>query len=201
MHRLLERMDFRRPVAQTSGPGRRQDAQASSSARSPAPRYGAVWAAAPRSTREQRFAFALAGVMITGVFDVLAEEAPGRLLVVDYKTDRVPAGEDPSGLVARRYGLQQSIYALAALRTGAAGVEVIHAFLEDVEHAVSSAYTAADQAGLQDELARRCEPARTGSYFVTEAPEREVCAGCPAEGGLCSWPVAMTRRTRADQLF
>ena len=28
-----------------------------------------------------------------------------------------------------------------------------------------------------------------------------VCDGCPAEGGLCSWPLEMTRREAADRLF
>ena len=87
-------------------------------------------AAAERTAREQRFAFALDGAMITGVFDVVAEEPGGRLLVVDYKSDRLARGEHPEDRVAAAYGLQRAIYALAALRTGAAEVEVVHAFLE-----------------------------------------------------------------------
>jgi hypothetical protein len=38
-------------------------------------------------------------------------------------------------------------------------------------------------------------------FTVTDAPQRSVCEGCPAEGGLCSWPLEMTRREAADRLF
>jgi hypothetical protein len=38
-------------------------------------------------------------------------------------------------------------------------------------------------------------------FAVTEAPHRGVCDGCPAEGGLCSWPLEMTRREAPDRLF
>ena len=30
---------------------------------------------------------------------------------------------------------------------------------------------------------------------------KRVCQGCPAEGGLCSWGLSMTRRGAPDQLF
>ena len=38
-------------------------------------------------------------------------------------------------------------------------------------------------------------------FTVTDTPYREVCQGCPAEGGLCSWPLAMTRRQAPETLF
>jgi hypothetical protein len=38
-------------------------------------------------------------------------------------------------------------------------------------------------------------------FEVTPAPYRDVCAGCPAQGGLCSWPLDMTRRESPDTLF
>jgi hypothetical protein len=38
-------------------------------------------------------------------------------------------------------------------------------------------------------------------FPVTQTPHRAVCAGCPAEGGLCSWPLEMTRREAPDRLF
>ena len=44
--------------------------------------------------REQRFAFPIGETLITGVFDVIARERQDRLLVVDYKSDRL-AGADP----------------------------------------------------------------------------------------------------------
>ena len=38
-------------------------------------------------------------------------------------------------------------------------------------------------------------------FEVAPAPYRGLCAGCPAEGGLCSWPLEMTRRDADDRLF
>ena len=52
---------------------------------------------------------------------------------------------------------------------------------------------------LEARLAARMP--RKGDYTVTDTPHRAICDGCPAEGGLCSWPLAMTRRAAPDQLF
>jgi hypothetical protein len=38
-------------------------------------------------------------------------------------------------------------------------------------------------------------------FDVSPAPYRGLCAGCPAQGGLCSWPLEMTRRESPDTLF
>ena len=85
------------------------------------------WSAAPRSARlsglrdvrrEQRFAFPIGETLITGVFDVIAQDRPDHLLVLDYKSDRL-AGADPWEIVAERYLAQRTIYALAALKLGA----------------------------------------------------------------------------------
>ena len=51
--------------------------------------------------------------LVTGVIDVLAREADGGLLVVDYKSDRLDASERLAAAVERDYGLQRLIYALA----------------------------------------------------------------------------------------
>jgi ATP-dependent exoDNAse (exonuclease V) beta subunit len=209
LHRLLERLDFRRPVAlaarglpEAAG----LDDASIEAVESLAEAFAASslcrrLAGAARAAREQRFAFPIAGLMITGVFDVLAEESGGRLLVVDYKSDRLASGESPEVRVARAYALQRTIYALAALRTGAPEVEVLHAFLADVENPAGARFTAADRPELERRLSVVCAPVRAGAYRVTEAPHRQICDGCPGAGGLCSWPLAMTQRQGADQLF
>jgi ATP-dependent helicase/nuclease subunit A len=151
--------------------------------------------------REERFAFPLTeGVLMTGAVDVLARERSGDLLVVDYKTDRV-GGADPAAVVERRYATQRLVYALAGLHTGARAVEVVHCFLERPEAPVAARYGADDRPALQAELQRLAAGVLTASFDVTELPHRGICAGCPAEGGLCSWPVEMTRRAAPDRLF
>ncbi len=69
--------------------------------------------------REQRFAFPIGETLITGVFDVIAQDGPGNLLVLDYKSDRL-AGANPWEVVDERYLAQRTIYALAALKLGLA---------------------------------------------------------------------------------
>ena len=210
VHRLLERLDFRRPVVALGARGLPEAAGLDDASVQSVESLAAAFAAsslcrrlagAARAAREQRFAFPIAGLMITGVFDVLAEESGERLLVVDYKSDRLASGESPETRVERSYGLQRTIYALAALRTGAAQVEVVHAFLADVEHPAGATFTAADQPELERRLTAVCAPVRTGAYRVTDVPHRQICEGCPGAGGLCSWPPAMTQRQAADQLF
>jgi hypothetical protein len=150
--------------------------------------------------REQPFGFLLGDTMITGVLDVIAREAPGRALVVDYKTDRLE-GAAPVEIVTDRYVAQRVIYALAALRDGADEVEVVHVFLERPEEPVTARFTAADAAELERQLERLVSGLRRGEYPVTDSPQRGVCHACPAEGGLCSWPLEMTRRDAVDRLF
>ena len=54
---------------------------------------------------------------------------PTRVLVVDYKSDRLE-GAEPAERVEGAYAIQQLVYALAALRSGAARAEVAYCFLE-----------------------------------------------------------------------
>jgi ATP-dependent helicase/nuclease subunit A len=150
--------------------------------------------------REEGFAFALGEVMLTGVVDVLAREPGGRLLVVDYKTDAL-AGREPAVVAQERYDLQRAIYALAALRTGAPSVEVLHVFLERAADPVAATFAAGEAAALEGRLRERAAGILARRFPVTDAPRRATCEGCPARDGLCSWPAAMTRREAADTLF
>jgi ATP-dependent helicase/nuclease subunit A len=215
VHALLERLDFRRPVVAT------EEAIAAAAARHGlivAPggadaaqiielvdRFaaGELCRRLGRATgvrREEGFRFLLGDLIIGGVFDVIAREPGGRTLIVDYKTDRL-AGDDPQQLADRAYGTQRLIYALAALRAGAAEVEVVHTFLELPQRPAVATFTRDQVPALEARLADLARGVLERRFTVTDEPHRGVCDGCPAEGGLCSWPLEMTRREAADRLF
>jgi ATP-dependent exoDNAse (exonuclease V) beta subunit len=144
--------------------------------------------------REQRFAFLLDdGPMITGILDVVAGEPGDRVLVVDYKTDRLE-GLDVEELVTSAYSTQRLVYALAALRADALEVEVAHAFLERPDQPATATFTRAETGRLERELKDLADAIERKEFTVTEQPCRAVCHGCPAEGNVCPWPLELTRR-------
>ena len=217
-HALLERLDFRRPVVPSTEharaaavragldppPGPEElDGLAAVVRRFASSDLCARLGAASGVRREQRFAFALderpGAPMIVGALDVLARE-PARMLVVDYKTDRL-GGTTPAQVVARGYEGQQLIYALAALHAGAAEVEVVHCFLEAPDEPVSASFTAEERDRLAARLGALAAGVLARRFPVAPDPHRRLCGGCPAEGGLCSWPLELTRRDSADTLF
>ncbi len=210
VHALLERLDFRRPVAPTAtevmeaAPRRPSYAEAEQIAALITLFTGseicARIAAAADVRREERFAFLLDGVLINGALDVLAREADGAALIVDYKSDRLE-GQDPGELVTGHYVTQRLIYALAALRAGSQRVEIAHVFLEAPRDPVIASYSASDAPRLEAELETLAAGTNARDWRVTEEPHRGICEGCPAEGGLCSWPLAVTRREASDRLF
>ena len=228
VHALLERLDFRRPVVPSAEivrgaatrtglvppPGPEElDELAALVRRFSTTELCARLGRATEVRREQRFAFGLdddpAHPLVVGALDVLArEQGPGgarpgggsRSLVVDYKTDRLD-GATPEAVVARAYGGQRLVYALAALHAGADEVQVAHCFLQAPELPVIATFTRADTAALRAELATLAAGVLERQFPVAPDPRRGLCRGCPAQGGLCSWPVAMTRRESADTLF
>ena len=215
VHALLERLDFRRPRRPTDAMIA-EAAERSGLRTPPAPDDGAQVAElverfaggelcqrlgrATAVRREARFRFLLGGVLIGGVFDVIAREPGGRTLIVDYKTDRLE-GADPQALADGSYGIQRLVYALAALRAGATEVEVVHTFLELPQRPAVATFTSDQAPALEERLAALARGVFERDFRVTDAPQRSVCDGCPAEGGLCSWPLEMTRREAADRLF
>jgi ATP-dependent exoDNAse (exonuclease V) beta subunit len=217
VHALLERLDFRRPAVATEAmiaaaatrcgltvaPGGTDAAQIIELVDRFA--AGELCRRLGRATgvrREERFRFLLgdAGVVVGGVFDVIAREPGARALVVDYKTDRLD-GADPQALADRAYGTQRLVYALAALRAGAVEVEVVHTFLELPQRPAVVTFTHEQAPALAAELSAIASGVLRREFAVTDAPHRGVCDGCPAEGGLCSWSLEMTRRQDADRLF
>lgn len=210
VHALLERLDFRRPVLPTAEAIRAAAPREPDSAevedvtallrRFSASQLRERLGRATRVMREQRFGFVHEGLLITGALDVIATEPAGRKLIVDYKTDHL-GEETPGAVVSRDYAVQQLVYALAALRAGAEEVEVLHVFLEAPERPVSATFTRAQSPELEAALGARTRGLRRSRFPVTETPHQGLCHGCPAEGGLCSWPVEMTRRAAPDRLF
>ena len=223
VHALLEQLDFRRPIAPSEAAilavaPRPPEAAELAEIGALVKRFAdtelrARLARATRVRREQRFGFLLGGTLITGMLDVIANEPGNRTLVVDYKTDRLQplalAGSatgrrraEPATVVESEYATQRLIYALAALRAGAEAVDVVHVFLEAPDDPVSATFTREDEPELERRLAEISEGVvRKSSFAVTDTPHRGICDGCPAEGGLCSWPLAMTRREAPDRLF
>jgi ATP-dependent helicase/nuclease subunit A len=152
--------------------------------------------AATRLRREHPFAFSLgdSAPLVTGVIDLLCEEADGTALVIDYKSDRLAADADPEKLVARDYAVQRLLYALAVLREGAVVVEVVHWFLERPDAPAVARYTLAELASLEDELAARLASAWAQPFAVSPRPHRALCLTCPGRGTLCSWSESETLR-------
>ncbi len=219
LHALLEGLDFRRRVVPTA------DVVTAAAARAglyppPGPAEADELAAlvrrfadselcarlgrAAETRREERFAFPAGSgsrdPLVVGAIDVLAREAGGRMLVVDYKSDRL-TGTSPAAIVREQYGAQRLVYGLAALRAGAEAVEIAHCFLERPDEPVTATYDSSGAGELEAALAGLSRGVLAREFAVTSAPWRGVCSGCPAEGGLCSWPLAMTRRESPDTLF
>ena len=144
--------------------------------------------------REHGFAVALGDTLLTGVVDVLADERGGATLVIDYKTDGLRDDTDLAAYVEKRYGVQRRAYALAALRAGAARVEVAHAFLERPRDPVAARYEAADAGRLERELLELAAGPLAGAYPVSERPHRDLCLTCPGRRALCSYGEEMTGR-------
>ncbi len=215
IHALLERLDFRRPVspdlpaiaaaAARAGLAAPDAAEADELVALVAGFAGSELCArlgqAQTVRREERFAYLLgADLLINGALDVMAREPGGRMLIVDYKSDRL-GDADPAAVVRRAYAIQRLVYGLAGLHAGAAVVDVVHCFLERAAEPVVATFTRSDLDRLQADLERRASGVRRNEFPVSPAPHRGLCVGCPAEGGLCSWPLAMTRRESPDTLF
>ena len=147
--------------------------------------------------REHAFSFPLGTTMLTGVVDVLAIEDDGHALVVDYKSDRLAPDDTPAALVERDYGVQQRLYALAALRSGVPSAEVVYVLLERPAEPVAVMYDATDVPRLEAEIAELARGVHEGRFEVAPVPHLGLCAGCPGRRALCSWPTEMTGRELA----
>ena len=143
--------------------------------------------------REHPFTLALGDTLLTGVVDVLAHER-GAQLVVDYKTDALAPATDLADYVAAHYDIQRRVYALAALRGGAARVEVAYAFLERPGEPVCRRFEAADADALEAQLRTLAAGLLAGEYPVAAVPHRGLCLTCPGRRALCSYGDELTLR-------
>ena len=122
--------------------------------------------------RELTFSFALEGVLLNGVMDLVIPTAPG-WHIVDYKTNRLGAGGVREAVAP--YLLQRSLYALAVLRAGAATVDVTFLFLERPEEPFTTRFTSADVPALTEEPAVMVRRLKAGEFPANG----EGCAACP----------------------
>ena len=160
-------------------------------------------AAARRVRSEVPFAFELAAagaagepLIVDGFLDVHAEEDAGAL-IVDYKTDALE-GRSPDDATAEKYAAQRLVYALAALRGGAPGVEVAHLFLERPDEPASRSFDASDVPRLEEDLVALAEGIVGGRFEPAGDPHRELCQGCPGQPALCTWPLDRTMAERPE---
>jgi ATP-dependent helicase/nuclease subunit A len=154
-------------------------------------------AAADHVRTELPFAFQLTpdtpggrSLLVNGIVDVHATE-PDRTLILDYKSDRLE-GRDPTDVVESGYDIQRTVYALAALHAQAPLVEVTYLFLERPHDPVSATYEASGLPTLDTRLRDLATPVATGQFKPTDNPHHALCADCPGQPGLCSWPPERT---------
>jgi ATP-dependent helicase/nuclease subunit A len=215
VHQLLERLDFRRPLvpseaevtALAESHGATVSAEEVADLRDMVERFAGSAlreriAHARRVRTELPFAYTLeppgAGgrsVLVNGVVDVHAAGDGDGVLVVDYKSDPLD-GRDPAELTADHYSTQRLVYGLAALRAGAARVDVVHCFLEQPDRPASAAYEKADAGRLEAELLELARGVVEGRFEPTAEPHAELCATCPGRAALCSWDEERTLSVR-----
>jgi ATP-dependent helicase/nuclease subunit A len=150
--------------------------------------------------KELPFAFPLSpdgtgeSILVNGVLDLYALEGD-RALVVDYKSDRL-GGADPAAFCDEHYGTQRLVYALAALKSGVAEVDVIHSFLELPDEPVIVTFSAADAAALEARLVDLAGGVIAGRFEPTDDPHRDLCLTCPGRPALCCWDESRTLAVR-----
>ena len=216
VHALLEHVDFTRPAPPEPAAvtaiataqdvelleAEAQDIRALVGAFADSPLCARL-ASAGSVVREAAFAFPLGadgtGPLVNGFVDVLARDGD-RALVVDYKTDRLEGG-CTADLVDAGYATQRAVYALAALRDGAAEVEVAYCFLERPREPVSATFTASDAPALAERVAGLAEGLLAGERPVTGTPHRELCLDCPGRRALCSYDESRTLRQLSEGTF
>jgi ATP-dependent helicase/nuclease subunit A len=141
---------------------------------------------APRVRAEVPIAVPVAGCVLVGAIDLLAEDGD-EATIIDYKTG---AGAADAAEASERYRLQGACYALAALTGGAEQVRVVFAEIETGRR-TEYRYAGPDRPALEAAVGAIIERMRAGEYAPRLAYDPVVCGSCPALGSLC--PV--TRRS------
>ncbi len=133
---------------------------------------------------ELSFRIALgAETILRGTIDLLVV-SPAGVTIVDYKTDRLPAGTpaelDPG------YRIQRALYAAAvAEATGVDAVRAAYVFLERPEAPLVAEIDADGIEAGRNEVTALIERVRSGDFEVTRRPHTGLCHDCPARDRLC----------------
>jgi len=138
----------------------------------------------PGARPERPFAFEHDGVLLHGRLD-LFQQAAGRALVIDYKTN-VLGERSPAEVIEADYRLQRLVYALACFRAGAEEVEVVYTFLERPDAVVSTLFARAMLPELEAELSHAISRINAGEFVPS--PGEFTCSGCPALDLVCAGP-------------
>ena len=139
---------------------------------------------------EMPFILPLGGSVVRGTIDLYADDA-GLPLVVDYKTDTL--GDQSVEELVDRYGVQRSIYALAAAGERQR-VRTAYVFLQRAGEPVELELDAAALATARQELEELIAGIEGGRFEVTAKPHAALCWDCPARERLCSHPKELTGR-------
>ncbi len=142
-----------------------------------------------RPRPEMPFLLPLGGSVVRGAIDLLAETADGPV-VIDYKTDSLRSSS-PAELVDR-YGVQRSVYALAAAGGGPGPVRTAYAFLDEGGEIVTDRFDATALHSARARLEDLVGAIDAGRFDVTERPHWTLCGDCPARRHLCSHPKEAT---------
>ena len=193
VHRLLELVDLRNPVApdieivRSWYPAVTDDevARISTFVDSYCESELAVRVATLEGAQPERpFAFEHDGVLLRGRLDLLWRDGP-RALVLDYKTNSLAEGT-PEEIVEADYRLQRLVYALACFRAGADEVEVVYHFLERPEAVVATTFERIELPALESELSAAIAQIDAGDFVPK--PSEFTCSGCPALDLVCAGP-------------
>ena len=74
-----------------------------------------------------------------------------------------------------------------ALRSGAPRIEVVHCFLEEPGRPVAAPFDQSDRERLEASLLELAAGVVGGEFEPSDAPNRELCSGCPGQPALCVW--------------
>ena len=195
VHRLLELVDLRAPVApdveivRTWYPGvTDEELERIDAVRRVLLRVGARRAdrdARRRRARAARSRSSTTACCCTGGSTCSGATAP-RALVLDYKTNTLAEGT-PEEIVEADYRLQRLVYALACFRAGADEVEVVYHFLERPDAVVCDDVRPASSCRRsRQELSAAIRRIDAGEFVPT--PSDFTCSGCPALDLVCAGP-------------
>ncbi len=134
---------------------------------------------------EAPFVLPLGPTMLRGSIDLLATGA--ETWVVDFKSDRIPAGGVPE--LGERYATQRAVYALAAAGVVTPGpIHTAHVFLERASEPVLETFDDDALERARSGLVALVERISAGHFEVTPEPYAALCFGCPAAARLCPHP-------------